>query len=62
MSKKANNKKANRFKIVTGYQGCFIVDTDNKLASMPLALDYKQLSEENKKKLKEWIQFLNKKG
>jgi len=58
MAKKT--KKENRFKVVTGYNGCFIVDNESQLSTLPLALDYNQLSEENKKKLKDWIQFLNK--
>ena len=50
-----------RFKIIEGYNGCFINDTKGELATLPLNFNYSDLSDENKKKLHKWLNFLNKK-
>lgn len=51
-----------RFKIVDGSDYCYLVDSSKKLNSIPLYFKYSDLSEENKKELQKWLDFLNKKG
>lgn len=50
-----------RFKIVDGSDYCYLVDSSKKLNSIPLYFKYSDLSEENKKELQKWLDFLNKK-
>lgn len=63
MSKKKKQAKAkDRFKIVQSNTGCFLVDTDHELSSIPLAFDYYSLNDSEKRKLHEWLDYLNKRG
>ena len=51
-----------RFKIIDTNNGCFLTDTTHKLVSIPLEFRYEHLSERNKRKLQEWLDFLNAKN
>ena len=63
MSKKKKQAKAkDRFKIVQANTGCFLVDTDNEPASIPLAFAYHNLNDNDKMKLYGWLDYLNKGG
>ena len=57
---KKKTVKTDRFKIVEDpSEGCFLVDTDGELSSIPLRFSYTVLGVEGKRKLQEWITFLN---
>ena len=52
---------AKRFDIIVDCNGnTDLIDRKNELIAIPLKYDYDVLSDEDKKRLKEWLNFLNK--
>ena len=50
-----------RFDIIIDCNGnTDLIDRKNELIAIPLKYDYDVLSDEDKKRLKEWLNFLNK--
>ena len=48
-----------RFTITASKETSFLIDNENELSALPLYFHYNDLSDEDKEKVEEWLDFLN---